>query len=96
MGRTSEKTEQAKGAASDAQEYASGKAGDAQKYARDSAEYAQAKAGEAADQGASTWEKVKNAASHAYNTVRARACRACCFITVCKRASCSVSRIGKG
>ena len=95
MGRTSEKTEQAKGAASDAQDYAGGKARDAQKYARDSAEYAQAKAGEAADQGASTWQKVKDAASHAYNTVRARALQGLLFRCVCKRALCSVSNIEK-
>ncbi len=70
MGHGSEKTEQARAAAGDAQDYATGKAKDAHKYAKDSAEYAQAKANEAAEQGGSTWQKVKDGASQAYDTVR--------------------------
>lgn len=70
MGHGSEKTEQARDAASSAQDYATGKARDAHKYAKDSAEYAQAKADEAAEQGGSTWQKVKDSASQAYDTVR--------------------------
>ena len=69
MGHGSEKTEQARAAAGDAQDYAHGKAKDAHKYAKDSAEYAQAKANEAAEQGGSTWQKVKDGASQAYDSV---------------------------
>jgi len=75
-GHTSKKTEQAKAAAGDAQDYATGKAKDAHKYAKDSAEYAQAKTNEAAEQGSSTWQKVKDSASQAYDTVRLYSCSA--------------------